>query len=75
MDRKDFAASGEEAGPREVNREMGMLGLMKLLRCKRGASAIEYALIGSLIAIAAISGMRSVGDNLEIIFNNVSDNL
>ena len=41
-----------------------MLAIRKLLRLrsdKRGATAIEYGLIAALIAVAAISAMKSLG--------------
>ena len=44
-------------------------------RCQAGATAIEYALIASLIAVAAISGMRSIGTKMDVMFNNVSNHL
>ena len=49
--------------------------LMKFLRCPKGGSSIEYALVASLIAIAAIFGMRTLGNNLVVTYNNVSNNL
>ena len=38
---------------------------MKLLRDQRGVSAIEYALIASLISIAALSAMGTLGDKVD----------
>lgn len=35
--------------------------LRRLRSDKRGATAIEYGLIAALIAVAAISGMKSIG--------------
>jgi pilus assembly protein Flp/PilA len=49
--------------------------LRKLMRNEKGATAIEYGLIATLIAIAAITAMSSVGDKLKVTFNNVSTNL
>lgn len=49
--------------------------------CKRfaadesGATAIEYGLIASLIAVAAISVFGFVGTNLKVVFNKVAENL
>lgn len=37
----------------------------------QGASAIEYTLIVSLIAVAAIASMRSVGGKVSHILGNV----
>jgi pilus assembly protein Flp/PilA len=50
-----------------------MAGLRLIWRCRSGATAIEYALIASLIAIAAIVGMQSVGTKMDVMFNNVSN--
>jgi pilus assembly protein Flp/PilA len=49
--------------------------LLRLLRCRRGATAIEYALVASLISIAAIGAMSGLGDQLDTIFNNVGNHL
>jgi pilus assembly protein Flp/PilA len=49
--------------------------LMKLIRCSNGATAIEYALIASLIAIAAIGAMTTLGTKVDTMFNNVSNHL
>jgi pilus assembly protein Flp/PilA len=37
--------------------------------CTRGATAIEYGLIASLIAIAIIVGLTLIGTNLNGLFN------
>ena len=47
----------------------------KLIRDEAGATAIEYGLIAALIAVAAITAMSSLGDNLNTTFNTVSDEL
>jgi len=52
-----------------------MRGLRNLLRCTRGASAIEYALIASLISIAGIAAMQNVGTKMNAMYGNVSNNL
>jgi pilus assembly protein Flp/PilA len=49
--------------------------LRKFMRNEKGATAIEYGLIATLIAIAAITAMSSVGSKLTTTFNNVSTNL
>ncbi|RYE91973.1 MAG: Flp family type IVb pilin, partial [Oxalobacteraceae bacterium] len=38
-------------------------------------TAIEYGLIAALIAIAAISAMKSLGTNLNSTFTAVSNNM
>lgn len=45
--------------------------LRKLLRESKGATAIEYALVASLIAIAAIVAFRSLGTNIDNTFQEV----
>ena len=47
----------------------------KLLRDEAGATAIEYGLIAALIAVAAITAMQSLGNNLSSTFNTVSTKL
>ena len=47
----------------------------KLLRDEQGATAIEYGLIAALIAVAAITAMGSLGDNLELTFDAVCDEM
>ena len=52
-----------------------MAGFLRLFRCRRGATAIEYALVASLISIAAIGAMNGLGDKIDTIFNNVGNHL
>ena len=52
-----------------------MRHLTKLLRCERGANAIEYALVAALISIAAIGAMSNLGNKTDQMFNNVSNHL
>ncbi len=49
-----------------------MNALMRIIRCQKGANAIEYALVASLIAIAAIVAMGNLGTKIDTMFNNVS---
>ena len=44
----------------------------KLLRDEQGATAIEYGLIAALIAVAAITAMGSLGNQLSTTFTKVS---
>ncbi len=46
--------------------------IRKIIRNEKGATAIEYGLIAALIAVAAISAMKSVGTTLNSTFSNVS---
>jgi len=47
----------------------------KLLRDEQGATAIEYGLIAALIAVAAITAMQSLGNELNTTFDTVSTEL
>jgi pilus assembly protein Flp/PilA len=52
-----------------------MRKLRKLLRCERGANAIEYALVASLISIAAVAAMSNLGGKIDMMYNNVANHL
>ena len=52
-----------------------MRQLMKILRCERGANAIEYALVASLIAIAAIGAFNNLASKIGNMYNNVSNQM
>ena len=52
-----------------------MRGLTHILRCERGANAIEYALVASLIAIAAIVGINNVATKMGVMYNNVENHM
>ena len=53
---------------------MGTL-IRRFLRNEQGATAIEYGLIASGIAVAIIVAVQSLGTNLNTTFANVSANL
>ena len=44
----------------------------KLLRNEAGATAIEYGLIAALIAVAAITAMQGLGNQLSTTFHDVT---
>jgi pilus assembly protein Flp/PilA len=46
--------------------------IRKLFKDEKGATAIEYGLIAALIAVAAITAMGSLGNQLGNTFNEVS---
>jgi len=52
-----------------------ILSLKKFLTDESGATAIEYALIATLIALAVIPSMNSMSSKLKTVFNEVSSNL
>ena len=58
-----------------VGENMMLTKLSKFLRNSKGATAIEYALIASLIAVVAIAGMKSIGNKILSQLNNIANNL
>jgi pilus assembly protein Flp/PilA len=55
----------------------GTPAMTKLVRrfmlCRRGVTAIEYALLGSGIALAIIAGVSTVGTSLSTAFTNIAN--
>jgi pilus assembly protein Flp/PilA len=49
--------------------------LKDFLKNESGATAIEYGLIASLIAVVIISGVTTVGNKLKTTFTEVGSNL
>lgn len=47
----------------------------KMLRDEQGATAIEYGLIAALIAVAAITAMGTLGNELSNTFGTVSNEM
>jgi pilus assembly protein Flp/PilA len=47
----------------------------QVLTDRRGATAIEYALVASLIAVAAIVAMQSLGQNVNNTFQTVNSSV
>jgi len=47
--------------------------IKKMLRNDEGATAIEYGLIAALIAVAAISAMQGLGQQLTSTFETTSE--
>ena len=52
-----------------------MMNFLKLIKNEKGATAIEYGLIAALIAVAIITAVTSVGNNLNTTFNAVATEL
>jgi pilus assembly protein Flp/PilA len=46
--------------------------MFRLISDRSGVTAIEYALIASLVAVAAIAAFSLVGTNLSNTFSNVA---
>ena len=49
--------------------------VLRLVRDAIGATAIEYALIAALIAVAAIGAFVSLGNQVESTFNSTTNAL
>jgi pilus assembly protein Flp/PilA len=52
-----------------------MLRLKDILRDNRGVTAIEYALIASLVSVAAIVGYHNLGAEVQNSFQEIDQNL
>ncbi|HTZ78635.1 MAG TPA: Flp family type IVb pilin [Stellaceae bacterium] len=52
-----------------------MMRVLRGLRRRRGATAIEYCLIAGMIALAIVSGASSVGASLNTFFGSVGTKL
>lgn len=52
-----------------------MRAFLQIIRCERGANAIEYALVASLIAIAAVAAFQNLGNKVDAMYNNISNHL
>ncbi|MGU3541265.1 Flp family type IVb pilin, partial [Methylobacterium sp. A54F] len=57
-------------GPRKAERAAARL--RAFARDARGATAIEYALIGVLISTAIVASARAVGSQVGTLFNTVN---
>ena len=49
--------------------------ISRFAKDESGATAIEYGLIAALIAVAAITAMQSLGNNLNSTFNKVGNSM
>ncbi|ABB75654.1 pilus assembly protein Flp/PilA [Nitrosospira multiformis ATCC 25196] len=47
-------------------------GMKQFLNDEEGVTAIEYALIAALIAVAIITAVRQVGTDLNLVFGAIS---
>ena len=52
-----------------------MLRLTRIFRCERAGTAIEYALVASLISIAALAAFQGLGTRIGTMFVNVSSKM
>ena len=62
-------------GAAQISQGVGMRSLKALLHCEKGANAIEYALVASLIAIAAYAAFENLGNKVDAMYNNVSNHM
>jgi len=72
-----FATAWHAASPQNnrsnISGEYSMLSIFRhLMKSEHGATPIEYMLISSLIAVAAIVAMRSVRGKIQNVLSNVS---
>jgi pilus assembly protein Flp/PilA len=52
-----------------------ILARLNSMRDEDGATAVEYGLIVSLIAVAIITAVAAVGTGLDVTFNEIADSL
>jgi pilus assembly protein Flp/PilA len=52
-----------------------MRRLTRIIRCERAATAIEYALIATLISVAALAAFQGLGNKIDTMYNNVSNHM
>lgn len=52
-----------------------MSKIIRFFECEKAATAIEYGIIASGIAIVIIVAVQGVGTNLNTLFTNVQNNL
>ena len=52
-----------------------MKHILNFIRNESGATAIEYALIASLIAVAIITAVSTVGTKVSTVFGEVGNSL
>ena len=52
-----------------------MRKMIEMLECDSGATAIEYGLIASLIAIAIIGGASALGSQMANSFNYITNQI
>ncbi|HLJ52642.1 MAG TPA: Flp family type IVb pilin [Rhizomicrobium sp.] len=64
--------AGDAASRSAARRHAARSSLAALLRDARGATAIEYALIASLISILIIAGITQVGTALFVFYTLAS---
>jgi pilus assembly protein Flp/PilA len=61
--------------PFSISGEVDMSLLKRFAADTNGATAIEYALIASLIAVAIITAVQTVGTKVSTVFGEVGNSL
>jgi pilus assembly protein Flp/PilA len=61
-----------ERGEQGMSKGPPMQMLCRFLKCERGATAIEYAIIAGGIALAIVAGVKSIGTPLNDTFTSVA---
>lgn len=51
------------------------VSVRKFMRDETGATAIEYSLLASVLALAVVAGARAIGTSLSTTFPKISGNL
>ena len=46
--------------------------LRRFMLCRQGVTAIEYALLGSGVALAIVTGVSTLGTNLSASFSHIA---
>jgi pilus assembly protein Flp/PilA len=67
--------TGPATGAASIDRSTAMTKLVSFLKNESGATAIEYGLLASLIAVAIITAVTTVGSNASNVFNKVAGNI
>ena len=52
-----------------------ILGKSLSIKSQKGVTMIEYALIGVLISVAAVTMLSNVGTSVNAVFNNINSHL
>jgi pilus assembly protein Flp/PilA len=54
---------------------MAAVNKLNAIKSQKGVTMIEYALLAALIAVAVITVLGTVGDNLNTVFTNIANAL
>ncbi|MFN8734613.1 MAG: Flp family type IVb pilin, partial [Hyphomonadaceae bacterium] len=57
------------------SRTEALVVIFKKLKDQRGATAIEYGLIGALVLIMMVPGMQMVGGNTNSMYDRVTNQI